>query len=316
MNAMRKALSALGMSALWALSASGQTVSGPDTERTFRLTGGESPEAMQEIAYVAGMVTELPKPPVDAEKAAITVAGTPDQIALAAWLIGELDQPTKSNLTYVPPGGADSVARMFYLAHVSTPQQVQELVNVIRSMTEIRPMSAYRPAKVIVLRGTHAQAEQAEWIVRGLDLAPDQALPPVAATQVAFPPGSTLQSADARAYHMRHNQARIFYLKDNETPQQTQEMVNVLRSVTEIQRITAFNALRAICVLDAVPQADAAAWLVSELEKPTPQAAVEDRYYMTPEFGADGEVRVFFVPSLQTSQATQHLVNLIRIWST
>lgn len=157
MSGMRKALSALGMSALLALSASGQTASGPDTERTFRLIGGESAAAIEEIAYVAGIVTELPKPLVDAEKATITVAGTPDRIALAAWLIGELDQPTRAaNLTYLPPGGADSVARMFYLAHVSTPQQVQELVNVIRSMTEIRPMSAYNPAKVIVLRGTHA----------------------------------------------------------------------------------------------------------------------------------------------------------------
>ncbi len=311
---MRKALSALGISALFALSASGQTASGPDKERAFQLIGGESPQALQEIAYVVGSITQLPKPPVDAEHAAITVAGTPGQIALAAWIIGELDQPTKAaDLTYITPGGADSVARMFYLAHVGSPQQIQELVNVIRSMAEIRPIAVYNPAKVIVLRGAHAEVEQAEWIIKALDLAPGQALPPVAATEVAFPAGSlALENPDARAYHMRHNQQRIFYLKDHETPLQTQEMVNVLRSVTEIQRITSFNALRAICVLGTASQADAAAWLVSELEKPAAKAAAEDSYYMTPEFAADGEVRVFFVPGLQTPQATQHLVSLIR----
>ena len=314
MSGMRTTLAALGMSALFAVSASGQTTSGPDTERAFRLIGGESPKAIEEIAYVAGSVTELPKLPVDAGKATITVAGSPDQIALAAWVIGELDQPTKAaGLTYSPPGGADSVARMFYLAHMSAPQQPQELVNVIRSMTEIRPIVSYNPAKAIILRGTHAQVEQAEWIVKGLDLAPDQALPPVAATQVAVPPGSTLQSADARAYHAKHNQARIFYLKNNETPQQVQEMVNALRSATEMQRITTFAALRAICVLGTESQAATSEWLVNELEKPTPQAAAEDRYYITPEMAtADGEVRVFFVPSIQTAEATQHVVNLIR----
>jgi len=314
MSDMRKVLSALGMSALFALSTFGQTPPAPDKERTFQLIGGESPQALREIAYVVGSVTQLPKPPVDAEHAAITVAGTPDQIALAAWIIGELDQPTKAaDLIYITPGGADSVARMFYPAHVDSPQQLQELVNVIRSMSEIRPIAIYNPAKVIVLRGANAQVEQAAWIIKALDLAPGHALPPVAATQVAFPPGSTLENPEARAYHMRHNQQRIFYLKNHETPQQIQEMVNVLRSVTEIQRITSFNALRAICVLGTADQADAVAWLVSELEKPAPQAAAEDRYYLTPENAADGEVRVFFVPGLQTPQATQQLVTQIRM---
>jgi len=309
---MRKALSALGMSALFALSASGQTEPGPDAARTFRLIGGESPEAMKELAYVAGGVAKLGKPAVDAQKATITVTGSPDRIALAAWIVAELDQPTKAaDLTYLAPGGADSMARMFYMAHLSTPQQLQELVNIIRSMTEIGLISAYNPARAIVLSGTQAQVEQAGWLVKELDLAPDQALPPVAAMEMAFPPGSTAATADARAYHMRHNQARIFYLKNHETPQQIQEMVNVLRATTEMTRITVFSSLRAICSLGAPAQADAAAWLVSELEKPTPQAAAEDRYYLTPEYQADGEVRVFFVPG-QTSESAQRLVNLIR----
>ncbi len=229
-------------------------------------------------------------------------------------MIEELDQPSKTaGLTYVPPGGADNIVRVFYLAHVSVPREIQEMINIIRSMTEMQLVSAYNPANAIVLRGAHAQIEQAEWIVKGLDIAPDQPLPPVAAAQVEVPPGSlTLTNPAARAYHTRQNQARIFYLKNNQTPAQVQEMVNVIRSVTEIQRITAFNTLRAICLLSNPAQAAATEWLVNELQKPTPQADTEDSYYMTPEFGVDGEVRVFFVPSLQTPQATQQLVNLIR----
>ncbi len=64
LSALAKAFAALAITALFAFSASGQTPPTPATERTFRLVGGESPQAIKEIAYAVGVTTALPKLPV------------------------------------------------------------------------------------------------------------------------------------------------------------------------------------------------------------------------------------------------------------
>jgi hypothetical protein len=88
---MRSKVIVLGIVALFASAAFGQTASGSGVDRTFQLVGGESPKAIQEIVNCVRLVTEMKQVVSDASPASIAVAGTADQVAMAAWMIGELD---------------------------------------------------------------------------------------------------------------------------------------------------------------------------------------------------------------------------------
>jgi hypothetical protein len=294
-NVMRSSVSRLGILALFASAACGQTASGSAVDRTFQLVGGESPQAIQEIVNAVRMVTEMQQVVQGAAHASIAVQGTADQVAMAAWVIGELDQPTKAaNLSYVPAGGGDSVARILYLTHTTTPRGTQEIVNIVRSVSEIQRILAYNSSAALVMRGSQFQIALSEWMVKQLDVA---ASPRPASAQ--YP------AADPNGWV-----TNIFYLNHAQTPQQTQEIVNTVRSVCDIQRVTANNAATAITTRATPAQAAAAAWVVSELDRPAPQAAATDSYQM--QGTADSAVRVFYVPGIQTSQDLQEIVNQIR----
>jgi hypothetical protein len=292
---MRGRVATLGIVALFASAAFGQSASGSGVDRTFQLIGGESPQAIQEIVNTVRMVTAMQQVVSDTAHASIAVQGTADQVSMAAWLIGELDQPTKTaNLTYIPAGGADSVVRIFYLTHAGTPVYTQQIVNIIRSTSEIQRISVYNPSSAVVLRGTQAQAALAEWAIKGLDVAPGPQ-----------PASAQYQGPDPLGFV-----TSIFHLSHGETPQQTQEMVNTLRSLCDIQRVTAYNAIPAIAVRAGAAQTALAAWLVSELDKPAPQTAATDSYLM--QGAADGVVRVFYLPGISTPQGLQEIATLVQ----
>ena len=301
---MRARIAVSGLAVAWFASvAFGQTASGSGVDRTFQLAGGESPQAMQEIVNIVRSVTAITQIVTDFH-AAITASGTPEQIVTAAWLIGQLDRPDKSaNLTYMPPGlveraddGAKlpAVVRIFYLAHAANPQQVQEMINSIRSITYLQRTTAYNPSSAVILRGTQAKIALAEWIVKGLDIAPGKT-PAPAETPVTFVPGEV---------------AQIFYLTNGQTAQQTQEIVNTIRTLGDIQRITANNQLPAIVLRATGAQAAVATWLVGELDKPAPGTQAVDSYVM--QEAADGVLRVFYLPDIQSPDVMQQLVNQIR----
>jgi type II secretory pathway component GspD/PulD (secretin) len=304
MSSMHARMAILGIIALFASAAFGQTASGSGVDRTFQLVGGESPREIQEIVNCVRSTTEMREIVQDAAHGSIAVQGTADQIALAAWTIAELDQPTKAaNLTYITyllPGGRDPVVRIFYLTHARTPQEVQEIINIVRSATEVQRITAYSRSSAVVLRGSQTQAALAEWLVKGLDVAPGQQL-----ASAQYPGPDPYPGPNPLGFV-----TSIFYLTHGETPQQTQEMVNVLRSLGEIQRVTACNAIRAITIRVGAAQTALAAWLVSELDKPAPQAPAIDSYLM--QGTADSAVRVFYLPGISTPQGLQEIATLVQ----
>lgn len=287
-------MTALGIIACSACVAFGQSASGSTSVRTISLTGGESPQQIQELVNIVRSVAEIQNVSADAAHESITLNGTTDQNNMAAWVVGELDQPTRSaNLTYVPPGGADSIVRIFYLAHAGTPRQTQEMINSLRSNTEVTRIMPYNRSYAIVLRGTQAQAALAEWMIKGLDLAPGQT-PAPARTPVTFASGEV---------------AQIFYLTHAQSAQQLQEIINTVRSLAEIPRLTAYNSSHAINLRATAEKAAAAAWMVGELDKPAPQTQAMDSYLM--QGAADGVMRVFYLPSVPSGDL-QQLVTQIR----
>ena len=109
------------------------SMEGGDLVRVFYLTNPASNAEVQEIATVARSTGELRRLFVYSPHKAIVVRGSAADMALAAWLLQELDQPAdrpgfapRVN-EYRLAGNDVDVLQVFYLAHARTMQRLQEI---------------------------------------------------------------------------------------------------------------------------------------------------------------------------------------------
>ena len=198
-----------------------------------------------------------------------------------------------------PDGGADAV-RVFYLTHDETPTDTQEIVNLIRATADIQRIVPYAARRAIALRGTPAQIALAEWLFSQVDKPVDPQTAKATAYEYPEPGGGV----DA---------VRVFYLTHGETRQNTQEIINLIRTTADIQRIFPYTARRAIALRGTPAQIALAEWLIGELDKAaTPQANTMDAYEHPAPSGGGDAVRLFFFTQDYTPEDLQDMINLIR----
>ena len=308
------------ISAVFACVAWGQTPAGQGVQKVFSFTYTDTPRGMQEILNTMRAITEVQQATVDNAARTMTLGGTANQLALAGWLLPQLDRPSQppaqpsqspSTLEYRLAGSADAVARVFYLTHTPTPQGMQEIINSIRSILEVQRVVANNALQAVVLRGTAAQVAASERLINGLDK--PAGVQPVSSQGQS----STLAYTLSDAYDPRSlaPAVRVFYLANTPNPQGMQEIVNSVRSLGDIQRVAGSNGPMAITVRGTADQAAMAAWLINALDKPAGVAAASPG--QTPaaiqyQMAGSGDVARVFYPHTSTPQELQDLVNQVR----
>jgi type II secretory pathway component GspD/PulD (secretin) len=255
------------------------------TSRTFTFAHTQDQRHIQEMFNMIRGIAEVKDASVDPAQRTMTVAGNPDQLTLITWLFTELDRPASRpqslqvrDNTFNDPS-APSV-KIFYPANLATAQQVQEVINGVRSIAEVQRCMALSGPGAVVIRATSEQAALAEWIVAELDRSMSGKRP-AGKREYSYP--DTLYPPDRRA-----TAVRIYYPAAVATPVDIQEMVNGIRSVADAQRVVAFSATGAIIQRTAPAQADLTDWLVKELD----QASTGVREYRY----AEGTVRATVLP--------------------
>ena len=129
--------------------------------------------------------------------------------------------------------------KVIYLTHVETPQDLQEVVNVVRSIAEIRDVTPDPTKMSITVHGTADQNALAQWLCGEID----RAAPQPAGTQQYTVPNSDVPAV------------QVFFLAQMNTPQFLQEAVNAVRSVADIQRFFPYNRLHAVIARGSIEQA-------------------------------------------------------------
>ena len=142
------------------------------------VTPSATPAAMQEIVYaihVTGDVQPVvPFPP----RKAIAMRCTEAEAGLATWLVQKLDVPpgaaqnTQDQHWFGPADTGDHLVRVFYLDGATTPEQLQDVLNRIRSNAGISRAGVATTARAIAVRGTLEQVTAAGKIVEAKELAP------------------------------------------------------------------------------------------------------------------------------------------------
>ena len=254
------------------------SVAAAQTTRLFHLIQNETADQMFQIATLIRSTGGIQQIWADDLQRTVSVTGTSAELDMAAWYVKQLDRATPPPSPQDYPVGNDDTVRMFFLAHVSTSQQLQEIVTNLRAIIDIKRLFIYDTLHAVAMRGTGSQNAMATWLVNQLDQ-------PIGVPSPA-PNGYALSGDDV---------TQVFNLSNPRVPMETQEMVTLIRSVADIQRIFTYNARKTIVVRTSPDRMALTAWLVKQLDRPASTPSVTVQYTLPS--GPDNIVGVFYLPN-------------------
>jgi hypothetical protein len=272
-----------------------------------------SPERFQEIAIAIARVTGMPQSSVEATGTSLMLRGTTAQVALAEWLFTNLDKSRSEQAQQNQPGakheyrvtdGGDNIVRVFYLSNPEKVGDFQEVATAVQSTADIS-LSTYNDLRAVVMRGTSAQADLAEFLLTqmdrpGIELNPSQRL-------------QSSASPEFRTHNFPENLVRVFY-EPNTTVLEFQEEFTLVRVMARFRRCFAYNAPRAIAARGNDDQLALAEWLFTELDKASiaeaRQASGAHEFRISPT--SDEFVRVFYLAYAGTRERFNEIATQVQ----
>ncbi len=207
-----------------------------------------TPLDLQEVTNATRSITDIQRAFPYRPLQALALRGTADQVAAADWLLRQLNQSGPAQ--DVPPLPLSvprkELAKVFYVKNTLTPQGVQELVNMTRSIADIQRFFPYPARHAIVARGTSDQLALAAWLLQSLDQPTGQAVSEFRMTDDPNPI------------------VNVVYLAENQPPQSVQEIVNTVRTATQMQRIFGGSLCHAVAMRGTADQVSRAGQLIKE----------------------------------------------------
>jgi hypothetical protein len=150
--------------------------SADDIAQVFYLTHTETVQHIQEVATVVRSLVGARRLFTYNAISAVVVRGKSWEIALAGWLLNDLDQSTNPQRgqdsaihVYRLAGGGEDVVRVFYLTQSGTVESFQEIATQVRTTTQVRRLFTYNAPRAVALRGTDDQIAMAEKLIKKLD---------------------------------------------------------------------------------------------------------------------------------------------------
>lgn len=222
---------------------------GEDTIRVLYAPNTVNVQQFQEIATATRSVTMIRRVFTYNTPRAIVARGTTAQIAMAAWLIPNLDGKLASaHLDYPNPTNPDDVLRILYLPHTATIKDFQEAAVNVRAIGDIRSLFTYNAPRAVVLRGTPAQAAVATWLANLLDQ----------------PPTAPKVNPEYQIPGEIEGMVQIFYLPKSQTVADLQNTAKTVRTKTGARWTMTYNAARALTVRGTATQIAAAEQLLAQ----------------------------------------------------
>ena len=231
---------------------------------TYRFAASLTPRDLNEAATVVKSVAEVPQVSIDASTGTLTFTGSAENVDFAQWALSTIDKSydgSSTNQAYTLPTG--ETARVNFLVYQRTPQNVQELLTILRTVADVQHVFNLTSNSAIVLRGPVWSIDFAEWIIGQIDQ-PNPAKPDT--TEREFNVGGP----DFRG--LGHS-ARLNFLANMTSIRQTSELLTVLRTVGEVQKIFTFTSTHALVLRAGDSDLQRAEWIIRQLDVPAQQSS-------------------------------------------
>ena len=145
-----------------------------DVARIFDLVNPQDTKDLQEISTLVRNVADVQRLFIYRQRRALAARSTTERIALAAWLVNELDRPADAaaagaaghefRLTNDP----ENVVRVFYFAKPESREALGKVLNQVRESTGTRRLFPYDPLGALAVRGSAEQLAAAEKVIASL----------------------------------------------------------------------------------------------------------------------------------------------------
>ncbi|MEP6535588.1 MAG: hypothetical protein ABJF23_09740 [Bryobacteraceae bacterium] len=139
-----------------------------DMVRVFYWKNPKPAEDIQRMTTVIRSLTEIRKAFLSNAAGGFVVRGTQEQVDAAKWLVENLDQPSlrlRINQYRVSDAAGENVLRLFSVSKFGSEEELKNFASALRVATQMRRVFAYYPLRVIAVRSTPAQIENAERMV-------------------------------------------------------------------------------------------------------------------------------------------------------
>jgi hypothetical protein len=189
---------------------------------------------------------------------------------------------------------AQDTQHVYHFTNLSTPASFQEVTNVFRTLADLNKIVSDPASKTITTSGGAAQIAIADWLAPRLD--------------GTYGTVSQLYQVPGTADDV----VQVINASAAQTPAALQELVNVVRTAADINRVFPFNATKSIVVRAASERVKLASWLVSQLLSP-PASMPAEFLLMNdlPRF-PQKRIHLYVLQKATSPTAIQETVNIVR----
>jgi hypothetical protein len=185
----------------------------------------------------------------------------------------------------------------FHFTSPQTPQSLQEAATILRTVADIPQVSVDASLVTIAFHGPSDQVAAAQWILGELDK----------------PGGETA----AHEYTMTNGDvARVNFLTNVPNVQGMQEVLTVLRTVADLQKVFNFTSRQAIVLRGSQGTVAFTEWILDQLNLPAQQKpeATPREYTVTvnPTPRSGNAARVNYLTNVSTPRGMQELLTVLR----
>jgi hypothetical protein len=229
----------------------------------YHFSTSQSVQSLQEAATILRSVASVPQVSVDIPAATLTFSGPAAGVNFAAWVLPRIDRTTGDDTVHEYRLPSGEVARVDFVPNLQKPQELQELLTILRTVAGIQRIFSFTSNHAIVLLGQDWQVAFAEWII-------DQIDQPIRQKPDSAPHEFNVGGPDFRG--MGHG-ARLNFLSNMTSHQQAMELLTVLRAVGDIMMIFSYSSGHALVFRAGDSDLQRAEWLIEQLDLPAGHAS-------------------------------------------
>ncbi len=267
-------------------------------EGAYHFTTPQTARSLQEAATVVQTVAPTPKVSIDASAAILNFRGPVEAVDFAEWLLPQLDKIAGDDAIHEYGLPSGDIGRVIFVPAAQTPQALQELVTILRTVADVQKIFIFSANHAIILRGPDWQIAFAAWITDQVTQSGQQKPDPA-------PREFTIGGPDFKP--VGHG-ARVNFLTAMTLPQQMQELLTLLRTVGDIQKIFNYTATHALVLRGVDSDLQRAEWMIQRLDLPSGQSPQGASFTASP---GDDVTRAFHLRNA-SPQSLQTVVTGLR----